>query len=276
MSHQATRPPGHQEFWFKFNGIILVTLCLCVMVTFVFSFAYALSLDKMKVSFLNADYKAAISEGEKIMAGSAQSQESEELYYLLGLSYLKDGNYLRASDIFEIILNEFKTSKFRDEAMLGLGDTYLLKGDFTQAEAAYKKLLDIDPRTKLKAQAFHRLSQVGFKQGDTGQGKEYLEKLRQNFPLYTEAWLDKELCVLPDLSSGAYYAVQVGSFASSVNAKRLTQKLIDKGYSAYMENVKTEGKTIYRVRVGKVNSRQEAQTLEDKLSQEGYPTKICP
>jgi len=54
----------------------------------------------------------------------------DELYYLLSLSYLKDGNYLRASDIFEIILREFKGSRFKEDALLALGDTYFLRGDY--------------------------------------------------------------------------------------------------------------------------------------------------
>ncbi len=123
---------------------------------------YALNLDKIKVHFLAGDYKSAILEGEKLLAGEAQSGRSDELYYILGLSYLKDGNYLRASDIFEIILKEFKNSAFKEEASLGLGDTYFLKGDYGQAEGYFRELINNNPATKLKAQVCYRLSLIGF------------------------------------------------------------------------------------------------------------------
>jgi len=237
--------------------------------------AYCLDLSKLKVYFLEGDYKAAITEGEKIMAKDASASHSDEFYYFLGLSYLKDANYLRASDIFEIIINEFKNSSFKEEAKLGLGDTYFLRGDFSKAEECYKDLINNNPGTKLKAQVYYRLSQVGFKKGNIIQGQDYLSKLKQEFPLSPEARLNKDLSVAPD-SLDVYYTVQVGSFSSSVNAQNLKQKLIRSGYPAYIEETAAEGKNSYRVRVGKTRLRQEAVDLENKLSQEGYPTKIFP
>jgi len=257
----------------KFKKFCVLT---CGFTFYLLSFAfsgYALNLDKLKVYLLEGDYKGAISEGERLIAGDAHS---DELYYILGLSYLKDGNYLRACDIFEIILKEFKNSEFGDEARLGLGDTYFLRGDFVKAEDCYKDLIESNPQTRLKAQAYCRLSQTGYKNGNMQQGKEYLDKLKQDFPLNLESMLNKDLYPLSDSSSDTYYTVQVGSFTNITNARNLTEKLIQKGYPAYMEEASFKGKASYRVRVGKLRLRQEILTLENKLSREGYPTKICP
>lgn len=237
---------------------------------------YSLNLDKIKVSFLEGDYKAAIREGEKLLAGQAQAGRSDELYYILGLSYAKDGNYLRASDIFEIILKEFKNSAFTEQARLGLGDTYFFRGDYNQAEGYFKELLDKYPGTKFKAQVYYRLSQVGFKKGDTQEGQAYLEKLRQEFPANTELIFNRELGALPDYHSDFFYTVQVGFFSRAENARNLTDKLSQAGYAAYFEEVALKGAKAYRVKVGKVKSRAEAAQLENKLLQQGYPTKICP
>jgi outer membrane protein assembly factor BamD (BamD/ComL family) len=234
--------------------------------------AFALNLDKLKANFLSGDYKSAIIEGEKMLASESNEAGLDELYYILGLSYLKDGNYLRASDIFEIILNEFKNSKFKEEAKVGLGDTYFVRGDYEKAEGYYKELMNSNPQTKLKPQIYYRLSQVGFKKGDKEQGKDYLSKLKQKFPLSPEARINNEV---PDFSS-IYYTVQVGSFTKKANAENLTQKLIEQGYPAYMEEPAVQDKVSYKVKVGKLNTRQEALDLENKLIQQGYPTKICP
>jgi tetratricopeptide (TPR) repeat protein len=216
-------------------------------------------------------------EGEKILAKAGDDAYNlEELYYTLSLSYLKDGNYLRASDIFEIIIKEFKDGKFKEEAILGLGDTYFLRGDFSRAESRYKELLNIRSRSELCAAVYYRLSQIGFKTGDIQKGKEYLDKLKQNFPLNLETKSDKDICPIPDFSSGFYYTVQVGAFANAANAANLTKELIEKGYPAYIEEPDIQGRKSYRVRIGKLRSLQETIDLEKKLTQQGYPTKICP
>lgn len=210
------------------------------------------------------------------MAKYNHSAGSDELYYVLGLSYLKDGNFLRASDIFEIILNEFKDSRFHDEAKLGLADTFFLREDFVQAKNIYKGLLDSGPSVSLKPILYYRLSQVAFKTGDMAEGKTYEDKLVLEYPLNLESRINKDICFLPDTTSGLFYTVQVGAFSNATNAKNLVEKLVQKDYPAYIEVAVLSGKASYRVRVGKLRTRQEVEALERKLTQEGYPTRICP
>ncbi|MBU3958855.1 MAG: SPOR domain-containing protein [Candidatus Omnitrophica bacterium] len=238
-----------------------------------FGDAYCLNLDKMKVNFLSGDYKSAISEGERILSGADYLSQSEELYYILGLSYLKIGNYLRASDIFEIIIKEFKNSIFKDDALLALGDAYFLSGDYQKAGRFYQELIQSEPYTKLQAALYYRLSQIEIKRGNLKLAKEYLDKLKEDFPLSPEARADaQQLYSL----SGLYYAVQVGSFINPANAKNLCRKLIDEGYEASIQEVAVNNSKAYRVRVGKFKLRPEAAQLEKQLSSQGYPTKIYP
>jgi len=249
-------------------------------ILFVFMLAanvYALNLDKVKVNFLNGDYQAAISEGEKILAHSRHAPDLDELYYLLGLSYAKEKNYLRASDIFEIILKEFKTSKFKDKAKLGLGDTYLFQGDLDKAQDIYQELLQMNPQSALRPQVYYRLSQVAFKKGDPQLGRDYLDKLEKESPQNIETKLNQDLLTWAESPAGVYYAVQVGVFSSSINAKNLTEKLVQSGYPAYIQEASAAPQEkMYRVKVGKLTTRPEAEALKNKLSQEGYPTKVCP
>ena len=232
----------------------------------------AASLDKIKVYILNSDYQSAITEGERLISLSGSGYQSEELYYLLGLSYLKVGNYLRASDIFEIILKEFKNSAFREGAYLGLGDTFFLRGDYQKARDNYLKLVSDYPHTKLKAAAYSRLAQSAAKCGNTEEAQSYQVKLESEFSLSPESL--RESNILP--SGNFYYTVQAGSFANRTNADNLARKLTDQGYSVYVEELPLQDKVMYRVKVGKFNNRQEALELEAKLSREGYPTKVCP
>jgi len=251
----------------------VVKLVLFVLFIVSVNNGYCLNLDKVKINFLNGDYKAAALEGERLLA---QEPHSDELYYLLGLIYLKDGNFLRASDIFEIILREFPDTRLKDEATLGLGDSYFLRGELDDAEACYKNLSVKNTKTKLKAQAYQRLSQIAFKKGDTESGKDYLDKLKQEFPLGVELKEDKDLFPVSYSAGDISYTVQVGSFSSKANAENLTQRLTRNGYPAYLEESASAGQAAYRVRVGKFSSRKEAVDSEEKLSREGFPTKIYP
>ena len=274
IGHKVTRSQCHKVILFKLNRHILL---MCALVVFFLSFAYGASLDTMKVYFLSADYKAAILEGEKLLAGAKDSSGLDELYYLLGLSYLKDGNYLRASDIFEIMLYEIKPNRFKEEAKLALGDTYLLRKDPGKAQEYYLALLQANPVTKLRAQLYYRLSKTGFDTGNTQQGAQYREKLKKEFPSDIEALTNQDICYIDkNTSSGTFYTVQVGYFANPSNARNLTQELASKGYPAYTEEVLIAGKRYYRVLVGKSIVRRDTAILADKLSAQGYPTKICP
>jgi tetratricopeptide (TPR) repeat protein len=278
MKYQDTRTPGYQDasshkVASKFQLVAAcVLLSCCLGVSLAQSFAYALDIDKVKVNFLNGDYKSAILEGEKILANNDSSPESDELYYVLGLCYIKDGNYLRASDIFEIILKEFDNSLFKEEAKLGLGDTYFLRSDYDKAQIYYKELLESNPKTKLKAAIYYRLGQVLLEKGDTQGARKYLDELKKDFPQNLEAKLNKDLYSPSDV----YYAVQVGSFSKPANAKNFSNKLINEGYDAYIQETGASGKKIYRVRIGKLKLRSEAEQLKNKLSSKGYSTKIFP
>lgn len=202
---------------------------------------YALNVDKVKVYFLSGDYRSAISEGEKLIA---RDEYSSELHYFLGVSYLKEGGYQRSADNFKTVINNFKDSRFKEESRIGLADSYLLREDFSNAGRLYKELINENPKTKFKEQILSRLSDIDSKK------------------------INNLQCDL----EGSYYSVQVGSFSNINNARNFVQKLINNGYFAYME----KSQAAYRVKVGKLKSRSQADELSRKLSKQGYPTKICP
>lgn len=69
------------------------------------------------------------------------------------------------------------------------------------------------------------------------------------------------------------YAVQVGSFTSQANAQRLQQRLIDQDFETFLLAESVGGRTIWRVRVGTVATREETdhllQMLKDQAGVEG-------
>lgn len=69
------------------------------------------------------------------------------------------------------------------------------------------------------------------------------------------------------------WAVQVNAYPHEQDAKDLAKKLKDKGYDAYVVSTEIKGITWYRVRVGRLATREEAQELQDLLKRKENFTK---
>jgi cell division septation protein DedD len=61
------------------------------------------------------------------------------------------------------------------------------------------------------------------------------------------------------------WAVQVNAFPHERDAANLAKKLTDKGYDAYVVTTSVKGKTWYRVRVGRLATREDARELQEDL-----------
>ena len=64
----------------------------------------------------------------------------------------------------------------------------------------------------------------------------------------------------------------MNAFPDEGSAKTWVDRLRNKGYNAYLTEARIQEKVWYRVRVGKYNSREEAQKVEDILrNKENFP-----
>ncbi|MDA8103888.1 MAG: septal ring lytic transglycosylase RlpA family protein [Nitrospiraceae bacterium] len=70
------------------------------------------------------------------------------------------------------------------------------------------------------------------------------------------------------------FAIQVGSFAESINAVRLKVALRLKYGNVYIQETELKGATYYRVRIGNFESLNSAVSTAEQLGQEGYPTVV--
>jgi len=247
-------------------------------IIFVFGFVFiltssswALDFDTLKIDFLQGNYRRVIFEGQA-QVDQIHLGNVDELNYILGLSYLKESKLALAQDCFKRILSN-SASKFRPEASLALADTYLVSGQFQAAEDSYNKLIVDDSNSNQKSAILYRLSQLEIKRGNHQKSNDYWSKLKRDFPLSPELRITKGLGVINlPVSQAGEYSIQVGFFTNSVNAHNFKNTLISKDYPAYVES-SGEG---YRVKVGKFKLSKEALELESKLSQDGFPTKVCP
>jgi DedD protein len=72
------------------------------------------------------------------------------------------------------------------------------------------------------------------------------------------------------------WALQLGSFANTINAQKLRSALMAKGYAAYLLQGGEGAALRYRVRIGPVADRGAAEHLLAKLKSQGYTANIVP
>ena len=231
----------------------------------------AANLDTLKADFLQGNYRRVALEAQA-QIGGFNIHGVDELSYLLGLSYLKENKLDQAQECFQRVINH-PPGKFKEQAFLASADVYLIKGKFQDAENIYNKLLEDNPSINLKAGILYRLSQSGYRKGNKEQSNEYLLKLKKDFPLSLELRSTNGIPrTEPALNEIGVFSIQVGFFVKNLNADNFKDKLLAMGYPAYVD-VSSEG---YRVKVGRFKTQTEALDTENKLSREGFSTKLCP
>jgi cell division septation protein DedD len=81
--------------------------------------------------------------------------------------------------------------------------------------------------------------------------------------------------VLSPGASPARFAVQVGAFAESATAERLAEELRGKGFDVYISPGAKAGEARWRVRVGPLSSREDAENAAARLkAEEKLPTWV--
>lgn len=70
-------------------------------------------------------------------------------------------------------------------------------------------------------------------------------------------------------SGGEQWIVQVGSFSQETNAKGLRDKLKKSGFDAFVETAKTPAGAVYRVRIGPLGTRDDAEKLAARVKAAG-------
>lgn len=251
--------------------ILKTSILLCVLFLCVFPpCAWALNMEALKVDFLQGNYRRVIFEAQAEIR-RMRFCNTEELNYLLALSYLKEFEPELSRECFKRILGN-PSGRFAKEAGLGMADTYLVSGELDQAAEMYGRLISSNPGSQEPA-ILYRLSQLEYRRGNRQKAGEYWLRLKKDFPLSPELKAEREIPMRrPIAARKTEYSVQVGFFTSRSNADNLKRKLLDRNYPAYVE----ECGTGYRVKVGKFISASEAAEAETRLSREGFETKVAP
>lgn len=251
---------------------LLKTLCLFSLITgyqsLFSSYSPAASLNRAEALYLQGSYSESINEcGVNI----ARDDSPDSALYLAGLNYLRINDTVKAREKLTRILDDFKSSRYLEAAKLAYADTFFMEQDYAKAGQLYKDMLNAN--SKLSNAILLRLSQCALKSGNWPKAREYTDSLKQKYPLSLDANISANTLKWID---NRFFTVQVGSFASPQNAGKLSEKLKKNNFDSYIEETGSGTRILYRVRVGKLNTRRQAESLKQELEDKGYPARIYP
>lgn len=226
------------------------------------------TLNKAASLYLRGSYSESINEcGINI----ARDNSPDSALYLAGLNFLRINDTEKAREKLTQVMDNFKSSRYLEAAKLAYADTFFMEQDYAKAGQLYEDMLKAD--SKLAGALLLRLSQCALKSGNWPKAREYTDSLKQKYPLSLEANIP---AATAQGTNNQFFTVQAGSFANSQNAKKLLEKLKKSNFDAYIEETSSGAKTLYRVRAGKLNTRQQAESLKQILEEKGYPSRIYP
>jgi cell division protein FtsN len=78
----------------------------------------------------------------------------------------------------------------------------------------------------------------------------------------------------PAAAGKGSFTVQLGSFGDEANARRLADRSATFGYKASVTSYKTNGKTMYRVRLGSYAGKTQAEAAASALTVHGITAKV--
>ena len=251
--------------------------------------AYAItSSEKADELFLEGKYDNAIAQADKAI--DAGSGKKYELYYLKGLGALKLGKFAESRKAFEYVTELYPRSDRAFDSYVGIGDAYYLEGNTSGALRAYREAADKFADNKNIVVVRQRIAECMAKPEMQEKAKEvkepkgYIEAKPAEKPRKAVNFVPRKkdparIETPPRETAGrdslGQFSVQVGSFKSKSNAAKLASKLSARHYEARVELPAGSSDKLYRVKVGRLSSREEAENLAVKLKRGGCPTRVC-
>ncbi|MBI3990710.1 MAG: tetratricopeptide repeat protein [Candidatus Omnitrophica bacterium] len=226
---------------------------------------------EIEAKFLNGDYSGVIGDLRNL-PGGRRSKGEDALLYLRGRSYLKLGEFEKARADFGEIISRYRRSEILDRVMLSMADAYFEEGNTQAAMEGYEKVIRDFPPSRILNIALFQLAKCYLHKGKWQNGKDALKELTLTYPSSFEG--QQANAILKN--NEFFFTIQVGSYKYEVNANEAKDALKKKGYNAYISKGIIEGRELYRVRVGKFDTFNEAQKIQEKLRKEGLVCVIFP
>ncbi|HEC70041.1 MAG: hypothetical protein DRP76_02205 [Candidatus Omnitrophota bacterium] len=248
------------------KNLIKTVFLILFLLNLKFSFAQIRAIEE---ALILKDYATAIRLADLYL--NKDSSEEDKALFLLGEAYIGNGSLVKARETFRSLYKKYPSSLYTPKAILRIADSFYLEGNYSQAKKIYNYFLNKYPESKLLSYAYLHLIYCEEKLGNWDLKKKYMKILEERYSDSIEASKLAEL-----KRRGFKFIVQIGAFTERKNALNLVNSLKRKGFSAYIDEEKENGKIFYKVRAGEFLKRKEAQNLVEVLLDKGFPAQIFP
>ena len=256
----------HKSSKYSLRGISVFLLLFCC---FLCGFA---SLSDIETAIIEKDFKTAKFLAQSFIEKNPASPETNQVKYYLGISELGLSHYLEARRSFQQVMEFSVTDNLYEKAWLGIIDALGMEQNFEEDRKQSEQFLKKRPDSEFLSIIYLKLGRANLKLAQWSRAQKYLKKVIAEFPHSYEAHTARQL-----LAEKRYFAIQVGSFLDQDRAIAMVEELRNQGEYAYiLETQDHQDRIFYRVRVGQLRSLREANRMQERLSNRGYPTHIYP
>ena len=204
-----------------------------------------------------------------------------------GVLYLKalltqDGK--SAIKQYKKLLKQYPNSKYAPDAAMKIGEYLYARGLYTQAATLlknipikYSRFIGIQRATNLMINSFNAI-------GEADSARYYALIIKSMFPkidtdISSLKKQNKPLAQVFDFNKKKLdlgpYVIQIGAFGSRENARRLKLQVTQLGHDVSINNVESNGKILYAVRVNRFKSKKQAEKIgKDIKSKIGIEYRI--
>ena len=171
---------------------------------------------------------------------------------------------------YKDLIQRFPDSNYTPKAAMKISEYFYSRGLYTQATKVLKKIPINYPRydniqraTDLMVSSFNAI-------GEADSAKYYALLIKSMFPKVNTAEYDlsignNKMDNIISLNKSEIidgpYVLQVGAFIDNDNAKRLKLQISQLGHEVIINEVKSRGKTLFAVRVGRFKSKSKADKI---------------
>ena len=204
-----------------------------------------------------------------------------------GVLYLKalltqDGK--SAIKQYKELLKQYPNSKYAPDAAMKIGEYLYARGLYTQAATLlknipikYPRFIGIQRATNLMVNSFNAI-------GEADSARYYALIIKSMFPnidtnISSLKKKNEPLAQVFDFNKKKLdlgpYVIQIGAFGSRENARRLKLQVTQLGHDVTINNVESNGKILYAVRVNRFKSKKQSEKIgKDIKSKLGVEYRI--
>lgn len=229
-------------------------------------------MSTLQAALMSRDYVRVGEIVRQLLKERPSAEQESVLRYYSGLSALRLGRYAEAENVFRRLEASRLREDLSDQVTAGLIDALYLQGFYEKALQESGRVLARRKDSAMASAFCLKAARANLKLARWVKAGELLRRVAEEYPLSFESDVARQL-----LEEQQYFTVQVGSFADKALAQHLVNELTRRQeYAFIVESRASDGRTNFRVRVGRLSNLRDAVTLEAKLAGLGYPTLIYP